>query len=143
MRYNARSCRVGGLSPPCNKVMCPNSCDVPQFVISSATLDLFATAQTARANEALVEYLQQRFPAQFGTQPREDTLEIVRAARMKARKFGIEREDNLATFLDLTVMYPGFPDLRWAINVLNANTLHGPDKMAMLRDRVGRQGVEI
>lgn len=116
---------------------------VPQFVISSATLDLFATAQTARANEALVEYLRQRFPDQFGTQPRDFTLEIVRAARIKARKFGIEREDNVATFLDLTLMYPGFPDLRWATDVLNANTLHGPDKMAVLRYRVGRQGIEI
>jgi hypothetical protein len=97
----------------------------------------------ARANEALVEYLQQRFPDQIGTQPHESTLEIVCAARLKAKKYGVEREDNVATFLDLTVMYPGFPDLRWAINVLNASTLHGPDKMAMLRDRVGRQGVEV
>lgn len=62
---------------------------------------------------------------------------------MKARRYGIEREDNVATFLDLTVMYPSFPDLRWAIDVLKANTLHGPDKMAMLRDRVARQGIEI
>jgi hypothetical protein len=137
MRYNARSGR------PLFDFAGLHEVNVPQFVISSAALDRFASAQTTRANEALVEYLRQRFPDQFGTQPREGTLEIVRAARMTAKKYGVEREDNVATFLDLMVMYPGFPDLLWAANVLNANTLHGPDKMAMLRDRVGRQGVEI
>lgn len=116
---------------------------MPQFMISSATLDRLASAQASRANDALTDYLRQRFPDQFRTQVRKHILEIVRAARVKANSYGIEREDNVATFLDLVVMYPGFPELRWAIDVLNAKTLHGPDKMALLRDRIERQGTKI
>ena len=112
-------------------------------MISSGMFDEFARAQTKRANERLASYLRERFPDQFGAQPRDSLLQIVQDARTKARRFGIEREDNVATFLDLTVMYAGFPDLRWAIDILNGKTLHGPDKIAILRDRVGRQGFEI
>lgn len=112
-------------------------------MIQSKMLSSFAEAQEARANRELIGYLRTRFTEHLATQSDDDLLQIVQTARKKARTFGIEREDNVATFLDLTVMYPKFPDVAWATDILTTDKLHAPDKIALLRDRLRRHGVEL
>lgn len=83
---------------------------MPVFVIKSEALRQFANAQTARANDDLAKYLCQRFPDLLGARSTGEALKLVQIARTKAKRFGIERADGVATFIDLTLMYPGFPD---------------------------------
>ena len=116
---------------------------MPSLVIQSETLRRFAEAQMARADDALVDYLRQRFPDLARSQPDGNLLSTVQSTRANAKRFGVDREDNVATFLDLTVMYPGFPEMHWALDILASDKLHGPDKIALLRDRLRRHGTEL
>lgn len=116
---------------------------MPSLVIKPETLRMFTEAQTVRANNGLIHYLRQRFPDLLRARPDSEMLALVEEARRRAKRFGIEREDNVATFLDLTVMFPGFPDLPWAQDIVESEKLHGPDKMALLRNRVERHGTEL
>ena len=116
---------------------------MPSLVVRSETLRQFAAAQTARANDDLDRYLRQRFPDLLGARSEGEVLDLVQTVRIKAKLFGIEREDNVATFLDLTIMYPRFPDAAWSRDILASDKLNGPDKMALLRDRVRRHNTEL
>ena len=90
-----------------------------------------------RANRELVNYARRRFPAKLA--PREDyeVEAIVVGVRQVAQLYGIAREDNVATFLDLTMMYgENFYKDRWAAEVLTNDAMHGPDKMVLLRHKV-------
>jgi hypothetical protein len=97
-----------------------------------------------KANHHLVIYARQRFPMQF-EQTDDDTLyKFVEKVRSTANKYKIQKENDVATFLDFTVMYgEDFHKDPWASDFLKCDTLHGPDKMAMLRDRVQKSGVNL
>ncbi|MGL4421158.1 MAG: hypothetical protein ACRCZF_10870 [Gemmataceae bacterium] len=96
------------------------------------------------ANEELIPYARARFPSVFSETDDETVRSALAEARLSARKYGIEREDNVATFFDFTIMYGSdFPQQDWAADILTCDALHGPDKMAVLRHRVEESGVSL
>jgi hypothetical protein len=112
------------------------------FRIRDEQLRALSSALESRADRALVGYALHRFPAEYEQSDDSILLEFVKNVRAAARQFGIEREDNVATFLDLTVMYgQNFPKASWAHDVLASQALHGPDKVALLRHRIQQTGV--
>jgi hypothetical protein len=67
---------------------------------------------------------------------------LIGRTRIKAKEYGIEREDNLAKFLDLVIMYgQEFCKAPWAADVLQSEAIHGPDKIALIVWRVQQAGV--
>ena len=95
------------------------------------------------ANSRLVQWLKRRYPAQCSQLGDAELLAFVVAQRAQAASYEVKREDNVATFLDLAVMYgPGFPQQLWAADAL-ASKLHGPDKMAILRARIENNDVML
>jgi hypothetical protein len=112
--------------------------------IRADQLKALSLAQESRANRVLVSYVMERFPAEFQERNDPSVLEFVQGVRSAARQFGIEREDNIATFLDMTVMYgQDFPTAPWARDILVSEALHGPDKVALLRHRIEQTGVTL
>lgn len=97
-----------------------------------------------QANLEMANYVRLRFPSVFQKSSHEETSSLITEARTRARRYNIVREDNIATFLDLTVMYGnGFDKEKWAADILNSPALHGPDKMAILRHRVRVSGTKL
>lgn len=111
--------------------------------IRSKQMDEFRVLAEEQANLRLVDYLYTRFPEACGRSTHEQLLNFVRAQRLQARQYGIEREDNLANFLDFSAMYGvDFPEQAWARDVMKSS-LHGPDKMVVLCARVEETGVVL
>lgn len=114
------------------------------FRIRSEQVTALSQEREARADVALVPYARQRFPTEFVEQNDSQVQHFIHGVRGEARKFGIEREDCVATFFDLTVMYGSdFPKAPWASDVLSSNALKGPDKIALLKYRVKQTGVML
>ena len=114
------------------------------MVLRSAQIEALRTSLEGRFDRNLVEYAQRRFPAVFQTDTQDRLLVFVRQVRETAARFGVDRQDNLAIFLDFWVMYGVlFYAAPWASDILSCNDLHGPDKMAVLRSRVEETGVTL
>ncbi len=98
----------------------------------------------AEANRRLVDYAQKRFPSVFKAQHAQRSLKLVEQIRGKAAGFGITREDNVATMLDLATMYGlDFDKVAWAADALSNPKLHGPDKISILKRRLRKQEIKI
>jgi hypothetical protein len=114
------------------------------MVISSTQITAFQNSIQERFDHELMEYAQRRFPTVFQAVAESQLLALVRQVRETANRFGVDRQDNLATFLDFWVMYGAdFHAASWASDILSCNELHGPDKMAVLRSRVEATGVTL
>ncbi len=112
--------------------------------IRSAQLSEFADLQRERANQKLIEYLRHRYPAKFAEKPDSQLARFASYGRSEAKRYGIVREDSLATYLDLWIMYGAdFPLAEWAVDVMTCDALHGPDKMSILRHRIVQSGVDL
>jgi hypothetical protein len=114
------------------------------MIIRPDQLKAFSIEMLERADRELVVYARRRFPQISANTTDDELLALVKQVRAEAQRYGMEREDNVATYLDLTVMYGnGFCRAEWARDVLESGTLHGPDKLALLKRRVGRSGIRI
>ena len=115
-----------------------------QIQIRSEQMAEFAVQRIAEANQKLPEYLRRRFPTRLGDKQHSELVEFVLRCRDEAKQYGIEREDCIATYMDLWMMYGAeFAHSDWAIDVMTCDSLHGPDKLAILRHRVAISGVEL
>ncbi|MCB9926124.1 MAG: hypothetical protein H6822_28505 [Planctomycetaceae bacterium] len=107
-------------------------------------MQAFSSSLVDQADQRLVEYAKQRFPNEFQNIGDPTLLEFVKRVRATAGLYGIEKENDVATFLDFSVMYgENFPQAPWADDILTCDALHGPDKMAVLRFRVRETGVNL
>ena len=97
-----------------------------------------------RANAGLADYARRRFPDRFGATPDNVLIRIAEEVRRRAAADGFEREDHVATYLDLTVMYGAeFGKSAWAAPIL-ANEEYTPDqRIAALQVRVEESGVKL
>lgn len=92
------------------------------------------------ANVRLAQYARTRFPEQFRDKPQEDLIDLAAAVRDRARPYGITTENDLATALDLTVMYgPDFYNSEWAHDVFTVTDWDGAHKLEVVRARVRSQ----
>jgi hypothetical protein len=97
-----------------------------------------------RADRELAKYVRGRFPRLLGPKADADVIALVVRVRGTAQSYGIVREDNVATFLDLSVMYgEEFHRDPWAADVLNLENWHGPDRMWLLRHKVKMTNVVL
>lgn len=116
------------------------------LTIRPEQMQSLAAASTERLNRDLVEYVRQRFPTTFERHDDQYILDGIRKMRSIASHYGVERQDNVATFIDFTIMFGAqFHRADWAVDILDCKTLHGPDKMAVLSFRVAEaeSGKEI
>ena len=114
------------------------------MIVRSEQIEPFQTSLEGRFDCDLAKYAQRRFPDVFQAVAQDRLLTFVRQVRETAARFGVDRQDNVATFLDFRVMYGvDFHTAPWASDILSCNDLHGPDKMAVLRNRVEETGVTL
>lgn len=107
-------------------------------------MDELAEARLDAANHKLVAYAEARFPSVFKTSQSDRSLKFVAKVRTLAAAHGITREDNVANYLDLVTMYGlDFDQAPWAAGVLSNAKLHGPDKIAILKRRLAKRGIQI
>lgn len=112
--------------------------------IQADQMEAFSESRRNEANAKLVAYAKRRYPSKYGAEDDAVVLEQVISTRETARQYGVQREDNVATFFDLSVMYgQEFPNSDWAKDILACDELHGPDKMAVLRFRVVESGANL
>ncbi len=97
-----------------------------------------------RANNELAAYARRRFPSRFEKTPLPVLLKIAEEVRSRAAAEGFEREDHIATFLDLTVMYGSdFPASAWAQPILTNASLDPDQKISALTNQVEQSGVKF
>jgi hypothetical protein len=107
-------------------------------------VNALTAAMRDQANVRLAEYARKRFPTVFQKTSDKELRAFVEKVRAQAKKYGITREDNVATILDFAVMYgEGFDEASWASEILASQVLHGPDKVAILRQRVRSSGADL
>jgi hypothetical protein len=113
-------------------------------VIRSEQKSVLAEDALNRANEALVVYARRRFPSLYGQTAPDVLLKRVQQIRTRAGAAGFDREDHIATFLDLTVMYGSdFPESAWARPILTNSSLNPEHKMFALTSQVEATGVKL
>jgi hypothetical protein len=92
------------------------------------------------ADSRLAKYARQRFPVQFRESSDPILTAFVVEVRRRARTFGISSEPDVATALDLTVMYgPDFYDADWVRDVFAVTEWTAAQKIDVLRARVRRR----
>ena len=112
--------------------------------ITNQQLDAMLALKEAEANRILAERAIVRFPTTTRQISGDELLLTAVRARSSAKQFGIDREDNVAIFFDLTIMYGvEFFNEPWASEILFCSTLHGPDKMALLCHLIRSEGVNL
>ncbi len=112
--------------------------------IRKEQMGAFSAALTREANRRLAAYARQRFPRGFKQADDAALYEFAGKVRITAKQYGIDKENDVATFLDFTVMYgEEFPTSSWAADVLQNDALLGPSKITILRQRVRATGVNL
>ncbi|MET0645140.1 MAG: hypothetical protein ABW208_00880 [Pyrinomonadaceae bacterium] len=103
-------------------------------------MDGLAAAAEAEADGRLVEYGRSRFREEFDAMTGGEALGLISEVRRKAKARGVTAEADIATALDLTVMYgPDFYLDEWASDVFAVEEWGGGHKMEVLRERVRRR----
>jgi hypothetical protein len=107
-------------------------------------MDAFSASLRYEANRRLAAYARDRFPGKFSEMDDDSLYELANRVRATAKQYGINNENDVATFMDFTVMYAeDFHQAPWAANVLRDTTLSGWGKMQTLRQRVRASGVKL
>jgi hypothetical protein len=97
-----------------------------------------------RANVVMADYARKRFPTLYADAPQQELLELAQEARTRAAEFGIHREDLIATWLDLMVMYGSeFHRNEWASGILGDFGSDPEVRFAVLTRLVERSGVRL
>lgn len=105
--------------------------------ISSTQFAAFQADRLKQANVALEQYLSKRFPNVTDEAGGSLWTEVVANGRARSAQFGIIREDLVASFLDLTVMYgDNFWSEDWSSDVLCSDVLKEDEKIAALHRRI-------
>jgi hypothetical protein len=117
------------------------------FVMLTIRKEQMAAMEDAlkrRADARLLQYLRERFPEQTRPRQDEELARFVAAVRERARSHGVVDEADVASTLDLTVMYgANFYDADWARDVFAMNDWSGAEKMQLIRIRVRRQASDF
>jgi hypothetical protein len=113
-------------------------------IIRTEQMSEMSAQARRRANVELASYARRRFPTRFADNRDDTLLQFSGEVRIRAAAFGIEREDHVATWLDLTVMYGAdFSQAAWAAPIVNDKGLGPDEKIAALTSRVEETGVNL
>ncbi|HYZ84366.1 MAG TPA: hypothetical protein VE621_08185 [Bryobacteraceae bacterium] len=95
-------------------------------------------------NKDLAHYARARFPGRFDTCTPEEMANFCGSVRRLAADRGVTEEPDVATVLDLVVMYGiRFYEADWAKDVFAVPDWSGTEKMRVIRTRVRRQVAEF
>ena len=112
--------------------------------IRKEQIEVFSVLLRQEANRRLASYVTERFPSEFKQTDTAILYELADKVRTAATHYGIDHENDIATFLDLSVMYGDeFHQAPWAADILRDNALAGASKMAVLRQRVRASGFKL
>ena len=111
--------------------------------ITQEQMGTFAVESEFRTVAWHADRLTRRFPS-LPTLVQPPLDDFIRHTRGVARSLGIDREEDIAFFLDLAVMYgPHFHEQQWAAQWLSISALHGHDRVALLRHEIDQVGIQI
>src|ERR1700751_4636926 len=92
------------------------------------------------SNKELMRYARARFPTYFESRSPDQLARFCNAARALALKLGITHEADVATVLDLAVMYGArFYEASWARDVFLVSDWSGGEKIRVIRSRIKKQ----
>ena len=110
------------------------------MTIRADQLQSFAAQCADVREQELAEYARARFPGHFDSRTPEEMAKFCVAVRDLAGERGITEEPDVATVLDLVVMYGiRFYEAEWASDVFAVSDWSGAEKMRVIRARVRRQ----
>jgi hypothetical protein len=108
--------------------------------IRPAQKQAFENAAEAEANSQLALYARNRFAAEFSSTSDEILLSFVAEVRESAMQHEITEMSDIATAIDLTVMYgQDFYEAEWVRDVFGIQEWDGAQRMEVLRQRLRRQ----
>lgn len=112
------------------------------LTIRKRNLEVLSESIRRGRTNRLTQYIMDRFPHVFHVNNDEEQVRgIVERGNASAAEYGITNEDDVALFVDLTVMYgEDFHKEPWAADVLASDKLTPREKMWELRHRVGESG---
>jgi len=107
--------------------------------ITKEQFSLFKGDAIKRANVRLVQYAKERFPDLIKVKRDEDIMGYVLIVRKLANQHDITEEADIATALDLSVMYGfDFYNEAWVSDVFTVSEWSGAYKIEIIRERVRR-----
>ena len=109
------------------------------LTIRAQQMAFFESSFADTRDQLLAEYGRTRFPSRFDSRTPEQMTRFCGATRALAAQLGVEAESDVATVLDLIVMYgPRFHELQWTADVFGVAAWSGAEKMNEIRRRVRR-----
>lgn len=113
------------------------------FRMRQEQVEAFDASYVLRAKQRLAVYASKRFPTRFPEAGDAELHRFVDRVWGAAHEHDINKENDVATFLDLSVMYgEDFYQESWASATLQSDW-HGPDKMRLLKALVRASGADI
>lgn len=110
--------------------------------VKDAQIQAISTGREIRANRTLLQYANDRFPELKDDSSIDE--EFVAACRKVANFYQVFKENDIATFLDLSIMYgAAFHKDDWAHVILSNTSMHGPDKIFLLKHLIEETGVKL
>ena len=90
-----------------------------------------------QANLRMVKYAKSRFHHKLKDVSDKKLITFIEGVRVDAKSHGIVNENDVATAVDLTIMYEkDFYHTFWAKDIFSINKLSGEEKMQILRKRI-------
>jgi hypothetical protein len=107
------------------------------FKLTKEHMRALDAAARREADRSLAVYARRRFPDRLGKASDAEVRGLVDKTRAAAKVHGIEHENDMATLLDLGVMYgDGFDRTGWVSEILEKRDLPAPERVALLRLRL-------
>ena len=107
------------------------------FKLTKEHLEALDAAAVKEADRNLAAYARRRFPDRLAKAPDAEVHGLVRNTRATAKVHGFEHEHDIATLLDLGVMYgDGFDKVGWTGEVLAKRDLPAAERAGLLRLRL-------
>lgn len=110
------------------------------MTIRKKNMAMLAQSLERSSPERLVKYVMARFPPIYG-EDEDAAFALVDRVTTTAAEYGITKDEDLALFADLSVMFgEDFHRDPWAVEVLTSETMKPREKMIELRSRVHESG---
>lgn len=102
-------------------------------------MDILTEPIRRRFEEQMLEHLRSAFAAQIAGVSEEDLRAVIRQTITKAATYHITAAPDVARYLEYVVCFgPNFydaPELAWAAEILQSESLNGTQKMDLIDER--------
>ncbi len=92
----------------------------------------------------MAAYAHERFPERLVRTEDAELLKLISRVRLTANGYGLTREQHVANFLDMTLMYgEQFHTAPWAAAVIQSNEMSEDCKLSILKGLIAMTGVDF